>query len=333
MANAVRWGILGTGKIARAFATALADVPGAVLAAVASRSLDKAQAFAGEFGEFGDIASFGSYQELANAKGIDLVYVATPHPQHADNALMALGAGKGVLVEKPFTMNLREAEQVVALARTRGLFLMEAMWTRFLPACIEVRRIIDSGEIGEVSQVVADFGFTASFGPEHRVFNPALGGGALLDLGIYPLSIAAALLGPVAEVKAQAQMGPTGVDVQTGFTLKHEGGGMSVCSCSFQARTPCELTVSGTRGHVRMNTMFHRARSVTVTLDDGSTRTIDTPYIGNGYVHEAIEAQRCFLAGLTESPAMRLGETLALMGVMDEIRRQVGLVYDTDRAL
>ena len=333
MANAVRWGILGTGKIARAFAAALADVPGAVLAAVASRSLDKAQAFAGEFGELNDIASFGSYQQLVNAEGIDLVYVATPHPQHAENALMALGAGKGVLVEKPFTMNLREAEQVVTLARTRRLFLMEAMWTRFLPAYAEVRRIIDSGEIGEVSQVVADFGFTASFGPEHRVFNPALGGGALLDLGIYPLSIAAALLGPVAEVKAQAQMGPTGVDVQTAFTLKHEGGGMSVCSCSFLARTPCELTVSGTRGHVRMNTMFHRARSVTVTLDDGSTRTIDTPYIGNGYVHEAIEAQRCFLAGLTESPAMRLDETLALMGVMDEIRRQVGLAYDTDRAI
>ena len=238
MANAVRWGILGTGKIARAFAIALVDVPGAVLAAVASRSLDKAQAFAGECSEFGEMASFGSYQELANAEGIDLVYVATPHPQHADNALMVLGAGKGVLVEKPFTMNLREAEQVVTLARARRLFLMEAMWTRFLPAYAEVRRIIDSGEIGEVSQVVADFGFTASFGPEHRVFNPELGGGALLDLGIYPLSIAAALLGPVAAVKAQAQMGPTGVDVQTGFTLKHEGGGMSVCSCSFQARTP-----------------------------------------------------------------------------------------------
>ncbi len=327
MANAVRWGILGTGKIARAFATALKDVPGAVLAAVASRSLDKAQAFAHEFG--GAVAH-GSYQELASADGVDLVYVATPHPQHADNALMVLRAGKGVLVEKPFTMNLREAEQVVTLARTRRLFLMEAMWTRYLPAFEEVQRIIASGEIGEVSQVVADFGFTASFGPEHRVFNPELGGGALLDLGIYPLSIATALLGPVAVVKAQAVMGATGVDVQTGFTLGHEGGGISVCSCSFQARTPCELTVSGTRGHVRMNTMFHRARSVTVTLEDGSARTVDTPYIGNGYVHEVMEAQRCFLAGLTESPAMRLGDTLALMGVMDEIRRQIGLAYSAD---
>jgi len=328
MANVVRWGILGTGKIARAFATALQDVPGAALAAVASRSFEKAQAFAQEFG---GAAAYGSYQELADAAGIDLVYVATPHPQHAHNALMALRAGKGVLVEKPFTMNLREAEQVVTLARSRRLFLMEAMWTRFLPAFDEVRRIIASGEIGTVRQVVADFGFTADFGLEHRVFNPELGGGALLDLGIYPLSIAAALLGPVAAIKAQAEMGATGVDVQTGFTLRHEGGGLSSCSCSFQARTPCELTVSGSRGHVRMNTMFHRAKSITVTLDDGSSRTVDTPYLGNGYVHEVMEAQRCFTAGLLESPAMRLEETLALMGVMDEIRRQIGLSYDSDR--
>jgi predicted dehydrogenase len=332
MANAVRWGILGTGKIARAFANALKDVPDAVLAAVASRSLDKAQAFAQEFAQGSHTASaYGSYQELADAAGIDLVYVATPHPQHADNALMALRAGKGVLVEKPFTMNLREAEQVVTLARSRRLFLMEAMWTRYLPAFDEVRRIIASGEIGTVRQVVADFGIAPNVGPEHRVYNPELGGGALLDLGIYPLSIATALLGPVAEIKAQATLGDTGVDVQTGFTLRHEGGALAVCSCSFQARTPCELTVSGSRGHVRMNTMFHRATSVTVSLDDGSTRTVDTPYLGNGYVHEVIEAQRCFRAGLLESPGMRLEETLALMGVMDEIRRQVGLAYESDR--
>ena len=329
MADAVRWGILGTGKIARAFAEALRDVPDAVLAGVASRSRDKAEAFAGDFQAS---AAYGSYEDLVAAGDIDLVYIATPHPQHAANALIALGAGKGVLCEKAFTVNLREAEQVVARARSKRLFLMEAMWTRFMPALAEVKRIIASGEIGEVSQVVADFGFTANFGPEHRVFNPELGGGALLDLGIYPLSIAASLLGPVAGVRAQAQMGPTGVDVQTGFTLMHEGGGLSVCSCSLLARTPGELTVSGTRGHVRMNTMFHRARSVTVALDDGSTRTIDTPYLGNGYVHEVIEAQRCWRAGLIESPAMTHDETLALMKVMDEIRRQIGLRYDADAA-
>jgi predicted dehydrogenase len=327
MSDKVRWGILGTGKISRAFATALKDTPGAVLAAVASRDAGSAQAFASEFGAG---TAYGSYQELADSPGVDLVYVGTPHPQHAGNALMALQAGKGVLCEKPFTMNLREAEQVVALARSKNLFLMEAMWTRFMPALAEVRRIVASGEIGTVHQVVADFGFKADFGPGHRVFNPVLGGGALLDLGIYPLSIAAALLGPVESVRAQAEMGPTGVDVQTGFTLKHRGGAMSVCSCSLLASTPGELTVSGERGHVRMNTMFHRARSITVVLDDGSSRTVDTPFIGNGYVHEAIEAQRCFSAGLIESPGMTHDETVALMAVMDEIRRQVGLAYAAD---
>jgi predicted dehydrogenase len=227
-------------------------------------------------------------------------------------------------------MNLREAEQVVALARAKKLFLMEAMWTRFLPAMDEVRRIVASGEIGKVHQVVADFGFKADFGPEHRIYNPALGGGALLDLGIYPLSIAAALLGPVDSISAQAEFGPTGVDVQTGFTLRHQGGGLSVCSCSLQARTPCELTISGERGHVRMNTMFHRTRSLSVVLDDGISREVPTPFLGNGYVHQAIEAQRCFLAGLIESPVMPHDETLALMAAMDEARRQIGLRYEAD---
>jgi predicted dehydrogenase len=327
MTQAIRWGILGTGKIARAFASALQDTPDAVLAGVASRSIDSAQAFGAQFGVD---ACFGSYQALADARDIDIVYIGTPHPMHAENALMLLNVGKAVLCEKPFTMNRREAEQVVALARDKKLFLMEAMWTRFMPALAEVKRIIASGEIGTPSQVIADFGFAATEDPLHRVNNPDLGGGALLDLGIYPLSIAADLLGPVASVRAQARMGPTGVDIHTGFTLLHEGGGMSVCSCSLRARTPAELTVAGPLGHIRMNTMFHRATSITVALADGSSRTVPTPYLGNGYVHEAIEAGRCLRAGLRESPVMTPGETLALMGVLDTIRGQIGLRYSSD---
>ncbi|UOD31813.1 Gfo/Idh/MocA family oxidoreductase [Massilia violaceinigra] len=327
MTEAVRWGILGTGKIARAFATALRDTPGAVLAGVASRSLESAQAFGAEFGA---LESYGSYQALAEAPNIDVVYIGTPHPMHVENAVMALGGGKGVLCEKPFTMNRREAEQIVALAREKKLFLMEAMWTRFMPALAEVRRIIASGEIGTVHQVTADFGFAGTQDPLHRLNNLELGGGGLLDLGIYPLSIAAALLGPVAEVQAMAVIGETGVDIQTGFTIKHEGGGMSVCSCSLRAKTPAELTVSGSLGQVRMNTMFHRAQSVTVTTADGA-RTIDTPYLGNGYVHEAMEVGRCLKAGLLESPGMPLDETLHLMGVLDTIRGQIGLRYPADQ--
>ncbi|MDQ1829930.1 Gfo/Idh/MocA family protein [Massilia scottii] len=326
MTEAVRWGILGTGKIARAFATALRDTPGAVLAGVASRSLEGAQAFGAEFGA---LACYGSYQALADADDIDVVYIGTPHPMHVENAVMALNGGKGVLCEKPFTMNRREAEEIVALAREKKLFLMEAMWTRFMPALAEVRRIVASGEIGTVHQVTADFGFAGTQDPLHRLNNPELGGGGLLDLGIYPLSIAAALLGPVADVHAMALMGETGVDIQTGFTMKHEGGGMSVCSCSLRARTPAELTVSGSLGQVRMDTMFHRAQSVTVTTADGA-RTVATPYLGNGYVHEVMEVGRCLSEGLLESPGMPLDETLHLMGVLDTIRGQIGLRYPAD---
>jgi predicted dehydrogenase len=325
--DTVRWGILGTGKIARAFAAALQDTPGAELAGVASRGIEGASAFAAEFGA---AAAYGSYQELADARDIDIVYVATPHPMHAENALMALEGGKGVLCEKAFTMNRREAEQVVALAREKKLFLMEAMWTRFMPALAEVRRIIASGEIGRAHHLTADLGFAANQGPEHRLFNPALGGGALLDLGIYPLSIAAALFGPVESVRAHAEIGPTGVDVQTGFTLRHAAGGISACSCSVMARTPSELTVSGDLGHVRMHTQFHKTSSISVVLADGTSRTVDTPFIGNGYAYEAFEAQRCYLARLIESPGMTHDETLALMGVMDDIREQIGLRYAAD---
>jgi predicted dehydrogenase len=327
--NSTRWGIIGTGKIAKAFAAALRETPGAVLAGVASRTQGSADTFASEQG-IG--TAYGSYEALAAARDIDLVYIATPHSGHVDHAMLALNAGKGVLCEKPFTMNRPQAEQVVALARANKLFLMEAMWTRFMPALAEVQRIIASGEIGAVSQVTADFGFTATFDPAHRLFDPALGGGALLDLGIYPLSIAAALLGPVASVTAQAELGPTGVDVNTGFILRHAGGGISSCACSLVARTPVELTVSGERGFIRMHTRFHQARSITVTPVDGEARTIDTPFLGNGYVHEAIEAQRCWQAGLIESPLMTHAETLALMGVMDDIRAQVGLRYGADDA-
>jgi len=327
--NQTRWGILGTGKIAKSFAAALRDTPGAVLAGVASRSMDSAAAFAAEQGQ-AHVQAYGSYQALVDAVDIDLVYVASPHTEHMANAMLALNAGKGVLCEKAFTINRVEAERVVVLARSKKLFLMEAMWTRFMPALAEVQRIIASGEIGTVNQVSADFGFKADVGPEHRLFNPALGGGALLDLGIYPLSIAAALLGPVASVTAQAEMGPTGVDVNTAFILRHARGGLSSCACSITTLSPVELTVAGERGFIRMNTRFHHAQSITVTRADGAARTVPTPFLGNGYVHEIIEAQRCFHAGLLESPGMPLDETLALMGVMDDIRAQIGLRYPAD---
>jgi len=325
--NKIRWGILGTGRIARDFANALRDSPGAALAAVASRNLEKALAFGQEYHVE---ACYGSYQELADAKNIDVIYIATPHPMHAANAMMALHGGKAVLCEKPFTINRREAEQVIALAQAKGLFLMEAMWSRFMPSVAEVKNIIASGEIGPVHQLSADFGFRAVVDPAKRLYSKELGGGALLDLGIYPLSLAADLMGPIASVQAVAELGSTGIDVQSTFMLQHQGGAVSLGSCSLLAQTPRELIVSGELGYIRMNAPFHHSESICVVLADGSTRKITTPYIGNGYAHEAIEVMRCMQARLIESPRMPHSETLALMGWLDTIRAQIGLRYAAD---
>ena len=327
MTKTVRWGILGTGRIARDFATALRDTPGASLAAVASRERATAVEFADEFQIPLRLAG---YDGLAGCDDVDLVYIGTPHAMHAENALAMLAGGKGVLCEKPFALNRAQAEQVVALARSRRVFLMEAMWTRFMPAFDEVKRILASGVLGEVSQASADFGFAATGGPASRLFDPALGGGALLDVGIYPLSITAYLLGPVEAVRAQAELGPTGVDLQTVFTLRHAGGALSTCACSLKARTPGLLTLSGRHGQLRLDAPFHRPPTITLTLADEAPRTLATPYLGNGYVHEAIEAQRCWREGLIESPAMTHEQTLHLMGVLDEIRKQTGVKYPGD---
>ncbi|OEZ99725.1 Gfo/Idh/MocA family protein [Duganella sp. HH101] len=330
MTQVIRWGILGTGKIAKAFATALQDTPGAKLAAVASRSVDSATKFGIEYGAE---RFHCSYQALADDPEVDVIYIGTPHPMHHENALMCLHGGKGVLVEKSFTMNRRQAEDIIKLARQKKLFVMEAMWTRFMPAVVEAKRIVDSGEIGVPANVSADFGFTSDAGPEHRLFAPELGGGALLDLGIYPLSMASFFLGPVTGVKAQAEMAATGVDMQTAFTLMHKDGGVSSCACSLRSRTPTELTISGTKGFVRLHDRFHNTEIITVTLVDGasrSERTINLPRSGNGYTHEAQEVGRCIRAGLIESPVMPHEETLSIMGTLDDIRAQIGLTYSAD---
>ena len=327
MDKMIRWGILGTGKIARAFATALREVPDAELAAVASRSVESAKAFAAEFGAR---RAHGSYQALAGDADVDVVYIATPHAMHHENAIMCLKGGKALLVEKAFTLNRREAQEIAALARERKLFVMEAMWTRFQPAMLEARRMIDMGEIGNVRNLQADFGFPADAGPEHRLFNPALGGGSLLDLGIYPLSMAAFFLGPVRGVRGYGELTPAGVDAQAGFVLRHDNGALSACSCSLNAWTPTTMTICGDKGYLRLHGRFHHTERFTIGLNDGSEREFHFPRIGNGYAHEAMEVGRCLREGLLESPEMPLAESVELMGVLDELRAQIGVRYSVD---
>ena len=327
MQQIVRWGILGTGLIAHKFAAGLRDVPGAKLVAVASRTSDKAQAFGKHVGVG---RCHGSYQELADDTEVDVIYIATPHPQHAENTLMCLRADKAVLCEKPFTMNLREARAAIELARQKSLFLMEAMWTRFLPVVAEAKRIIASGDIGKVQQCHADFGFAASVTEAHRLCNKDLGGGALLDVGIYPLSLAAYFLGAIDFVTAVSQLNDTGVDMQTAFTSRHQSGAVSSGACAINAQTPTEMTISGDLGYLRIESPFYASQALTVVLASGERRTVPCPYIGNGYCHEAMEATRCTREGLVESPIMRHDESLALMACLDLIREQVGLTYPSD---
>lgn len=329
------WGLIGTGGICGQMADALSHVGDARLVAVGSRDMSRAQAFLDERRLAHPRArAHGDYAALVQDPEVDVVYIGTPNPDHVQSMRLAIAAGKAVLCEKPFTLNRHEAEEAVALARERGTFLMEAMWTRLLPAVVEAKRLVDSGAIGRPLSVLADFGFAAHELPAtHRVFDPALGGGALLDIGIYPLSFAAFVLGPLAEVQVAGDRGPTGVDVHLAFQARHAGGGISQGLCSLLATTAQGAKILGTKGRIELEPPFYGAQTLRlVTNGEGfggvaGDETITRPYRGNGFVPQVEEVHRCLRAGLRESPAMPLDESVTLVGWMDEMRRRVGVRY------
>ena len=325
MAEKIRWGILGCGSIARKFAEGLSAVDDAELAAVGSRTQAKAQAFADEFGA---ARAHGSYEALAADGEVDVVYVATPHALHKDNTILCLEAGKAVLCEKPFTINAAQARQVIDLARKKGLFLMEAMWTRFLPCLVRVRQLLADGAIGQVRMVAADFGYRADFNPESRIFDPALGGGALLDVGVYPVSLASMIFGdePL-EIAALADLGATGVDEQAAFVLKYPGGRLASLLTAVRTLTPMEATIMGAEGHIRLHTAWWCGSKMTLCVRGQAEQLIELHPAGNGYDCEAEEVGRCLRAGRTESEVMPLDETLAVMRTLDRIRAEWGLSY------
>ena len=324
MTEPIRWGILGTGSIAHQFARGLADTPDAVLVAVGSRSIDTANSFADEF----DIERrHPAYEELADDDGVDAVYVSTPHPFHRDNSILLLEHGKAVICEKPFTINAGDAKAVIDVARQRDVFLMEAMWTRYLPAVVRARELIAEGAIGDVRMVQADFGFRAGVNPEGRLFNPALGGGALLDVGIYVISMASMILGPrPSHVESTMHIGDTGVDEQSAFLLQYPGGQLAVLSCAVRTGTAVETRIFGTEGSILLHSPFYKCGALTVKRG-GVEEHVDLPLKGNGYNYEAAEVGRCLRANLKQSDVMPLVETLALMELMDSIRARWGLSY------
>jgi predicted dehydrogenase len=320
----IHWGILSTGRIAGILAEALAFLPDAELVAVGSRTAEAAQAF----GEKYQVPHrHASYEALAADPDVEVIYVATPHNLHYENSMLCLEHGKAVLCEKPFTLNAPQAASLIATARQKKLFLMEAMWTRYLPAIVKVRQLVAEGTIGEVRMVTADLGFQAKYDPLGRLFNPQLAGGALMDVGCYVVSFASMLLGAPDKATAISHLGKTGVDEQTGIVLGYEGGRLAVLSCAVNTSTPTEGYVLGSKGSIHLHAPFHISQKLTLKHADGEQEVLDLPFKGNGYNYEAAEVMACLRQGKLESAAMPLDESLAIMHTLDQLRRQIGLHY------
>jgi predicted dehydrogenase len=323
VSDVINWGILGAGSIAGALVGGIREAGGRV-AAVGSRDAVRAETFAERF-EIPD--SYGSYEELLADSEIDAVYVATTNELHHRNTLDAIAAGKAVLCEKPFALNSHQAEEMAAAARSAGVFVMEAMWMRFIPATVALLDMVERGDLGEIRAVAADFCFRADAGPTHRLVDPALGGGALLDLGVYPISLAMLVLGEPVTISAQASIGASGVDEQVTASLAFPGGAVASIYASFLADSPTEAHVVGTEARAWVRSRFHNSEQLDVVSPGGSVRSYAYPKNGSGYRFEVSEVQRCLIADETESPMRTLEDSLTVMRVLDAIRAQVGVRY------
>jgi len=325
-APVLRWGILAPGWIASRFVQAVTTHSGQQIVAVASRSADRASAFASTHG----IArAYGSYDELVGDPEVDIVYVASPHSEHRDQALLAIAAGKHVLLEKAFTRNAAEAREVVAAATAAGVYLQEAMWTRFLPHMDVVRQLLADGVLGEVSTVIADHGQYFTPDAASRLFDPDLAGGALLDLGIYPISFASFALGTPTSITAVGQRAFTGVDGQISAVLSAASGAQSVVNTTLFAKTPTTASISGTAARLEIAGDFYAPSAVSLRSPDGDRVNWSNNEIFDheGLVYQAAAAARSIASGALESELMPLAETVAIMETMDEIRRQVGVSF------
>jgi predicted dehydrogenase len=319
----IRWGIAGPGGIALRFADALRLVDGGRVVAVASRSAERAQAFARRF----EIERhYGNYDDLATDDDVDAVYVATPASRHAADALRYLAADKHVLCEKPFTLNAAQARDVVGAARARGRFLMEAMWSRFLPSYRVLGDVLADQRIGEPLLVEADLGWRSPVNPDDRHFDLAQGGGALLDLGVYPVQLCSLVLGRPDAVVAQGHVGVTGVDEQLAAVLHYAGGRLGVVKTAIRTPMPCSARIAGTDGTIDLPAFMHCPDHIVVRGPRGEER-LEAGFEGDGLRFEIDEVHRCLEADLVESARMPLDETLAIMQTLDAIRAQVGVRY------
>lgn len=321
----IKWGIMGLGRIAHKFAIDLPFVEDAELVAVASRSIDKARGFADKFKV---PHAFGSYEELVNFPDLDVVYIATPHSEHARCSILCLTHGVGVLCEKPFAMNAQEVSDMIVQARKSDCFLMEAMWSRFMPGIMKAKELVDSGAIGDVRIIQADFGFPAVFDPSHRVFKRSLGGGALLDIGIYPAFLSLLILGYPDKILASSSFGSTEVDESTSILYQYEQSAQAVLHCTFLANTRTEAFIYGTRGHIHIKGRFHETKEIVWVREDGSSTHFPFDRETIGYNFEVEEVVRCLQAGKKESDLWSLDNSSQLIRLLDETRRAAGIHYN-----
>jgi predicted dehydrogenase len=326
----IRWGVVGPGRIAENVIGDFAVVDGARPVAVASRSLDRARAFADRHGVD---RAHGSYAEILADPDVDVLYVATPHPQHHALALGALRAGKALLVEKAFTATTAGAAEVVDLARETGVFVMEAMWTRFLPAVVALRELVADGAIGEVRSVQADLGVAREYDPTDRLFDLALGGGALLDLGVYVVSFAQMLLGTPERVVAAGSLFPSGADAEASLLLDYGDGRAATLTTSLRNALPGQARVFGTTGWIDVLPRFHHPETIVLHRAGADPETITRPPLGAGYAHELIEVTECVRAGRGESAVMPLADTLAVQTLLGEAAEQLGVRHAEDVAV
>ena len=324
MAEQIRWGILATGWIADLFVKDLL-LTGHSVTAVGSRNVESAKRFAKEFGI---ATAHGSYAALVADPNVDVVYIATPHPHHVAAAKLALNAGKHILVEKPFTINAREAAEIVALARAKNLMVLEAMWTRFLPHMRRIREIVAAGTIGEIRSLIADHTQKLPDDPKHRLNDLALGGGALLDLAIYPISFAWDILGKPVAIKASATFRTTGADAQVATIFHYASGAIATTLSSSDSAGSNRVSIVGTKGRIEIDHVWYSPTTFRVYDNSNKvTETFDGAVEGRGMQFQADEAERLIALGMTTSDIMPPAQSVEIMETLDEVRAMIGLKY------
>jgi predicted dehydrogenase len=331
MPQKTRWAILGAGRIAHKFAVDLLTLPDADLVAVASTDQVRANEFVSQYTRPDGThpRPLGTYEALLTmADDIDVVYIATRHVYHRANTLLCLNSGLAVLCEKPFGMDIGEANLMLDVAEARQTFLMEALWSRFMPTIRQAKAWVDAGQIGQIQTIRADFGFAGDYDPNNRLFNKALGGGSLLDIGIYPLFISYLLNGIPNGIQAAASFAPTGTDEQCGMVLTYPNGAMAMLNSTFRSTTECTALIYGTEGTIRVHSRFHESTAVTLERKGQAPETRTYDRATHGYDYEARHVMDCLNDGLTESPLWSHADSRNLMTLLDDVRRAAGISYE-----